>query len=454
MPSETARLLRWRKITVATLCTGYAGYYICRSNLSIAIPLIIQQYGDQGLTTGHIGDVATLGIFFYAVGKLLNGIATEYIGGKWIFLFGMFASTGCTVLFALSPLFAEPLAKTASALQLPVAILLPFIVFWSANRFVQSMGWGGLVQIASRWFPPNRLGFLMGILTMSYLFGDALARLYLGAMVDWLGWQGLFFAAAGTLATIGLISLFTLKKRPGDLGLPEPPPAPENVFGEDRGEQNISLRLLLLPLFSSFTFWLVCLMSLGLTMIRETFLTWMPLYLVQVVKLDPGIAGMASFVFPFCGAFSALAGGWLVDRIGGRFGPVVLPSLLLLSIMLLLCTAIPMEGEAAMALTIIGLVSFFLMPPYTFCSGVMALKFGGQRASAIAAGIIDTAGYLGAMAAGSGISRVSNMYGWDVAFQTLAGVAGATLAVSAIYWLLEVRRASPKKAELEAVGSP
>jgi OPA family glycerol-3-phosphate transporter-like MFS transporter len=302
------------------------------------------------------------------------------------------------------------------------------------------MGWGGLVQIASRWFAHTRLATVMGILTMSYLLGDAIARLYLGAVVKaGLGWQGVFLTAAATLGFIGLIGLFTLKNRPGEVGLPEPPPPPGNVFGSDRGDTRIPLIKLLAPLLSSFTFWLVCLMNTGLTLIRETFNLWNPTYLTELFKLDPGTAGMASLVFPLIGTVSALGAGWLVDRTGGRFGPVVLPSLGVLMVLLGLLACLPADSEAWLALTLIGAVAFFLIAPYTFCSGVLAVRFGGQRGGATAAGIIDTAGYLGAVLAGSGIGRIAKAYGWGAAFGTLAGIAGVTLVVSAVYWVMESR---------------
>jgi sugar phosphate permease len=35
-------LAAWRM--VALLVTGYAGYYLCRSNLSVSMPLIVQDF--------------------------------------------------------------------------------------------------------------------------------------------------------------------------------------------------------------------------------------------------------------------------------------------------------------------------------------------------------------------------------------------------------------------------
>jgi OPA family glycerol-3-phosphate transporter-like MFS transporter len=439
--SETVRLQRWRTITVATLFTGYAGYYLCRSNLSIATPLLLEEYGTSGLTKEHIGDVASLGVFFYALGKSFNGIATEYVGGKLIFLTGIFASVACTLLLAQSPLLSGCLTGLVPSFQLPVAILLSFGILWAANRFVQSMGWGGLVQITSRWFPHNRLATVMGILTMSYLLGDAAARLFLGAVIKaGAGWQGVFYIAAGTLGIIGLVSAFTLKGRPAELGLPEPPPPPGNLFGADCGEKKLSVFQILAPLFSSLTFWVVCSLNVGLTLIRETFNLWTPTYLKEVVGLDAGSAAIASLSFPLIGALSALGAGWLVDRTGGRFGRVMLPALLALTVVLGMLMWLPNEGEAWLALLLIGAAAFFLIAPYTFCSGALAVRFGGQRAAATAAGIIDTAGYLGSIMSGSVIGRIAQKHGWGAAFGTLAGVACATLCVAAIYWIMERRQ--------------
>ena len=115
------------------------------------------------------------------------------------------------------------------------------------------MGWGALVKITSNWFSYKRYGWVMGILSLSFLFGDAVARLFLGQLVqNGVGWQGVFFAAAGVLTLIALVDVFTIKDSPEDVGLPPPEVNPKNVFG-DEGEKKRpkDLKTLLAPFFKS-----------------------------------------------------------------------------------------------------------------------------------------------------------------------------------------------------------
>ena len=59
MPDETARLRRWRAVTVATLFTGYAGYYVCRSVLPVASTGMMNDPGS-GISGTFRADPAVL----------------------------------------------------------------------------------------------------------------------------------------------------------------------------------------------------------------------------------------------------------------------------------------------------------------------------------------------------------------------------------------------------------
>ena len=59
---------RHEKRTVATLFVGYAGYYVCRSNLSVAGPAMLDDLGPSGFDKGDFGQIASMGVVAYALG--------------------------------------------------------------------------------------------------------------------------------------------------------------------------------------------------------------------------------------------------------------------------------------------------------------------------------------------------------------------------------------------------
>ena len=415
------RTFRWQGITLGTLFVGYAGYYVCRSNLSVAAPLILADFHGKGVTKEDLGAIASLGVILYSLGKVTNGVLVDFLGGRRMFLLGMAVSVVCTVLFGLA------------------GGLAAFAVVWAVNRYVQSMGWGALVKLTARWYPVRVHSTIMAILCLSYLFGDALGRFYLGFFIKHdAGWRSVFFIAAGTLGVIAVSSWFLLRNSPRDIGGEEPPANPDNLFGEaDESARPESLGKLLGALFTNRVFWLVCVMNFGLTMIRETFLFWTPTYYTEVAGMAPGDAAQASSLFPLVGGFSVLIGGTTSDWLRGRHGRVAVPSLLLLIGALWLLGAVPPVGKPALAIALICGVSFFLMAPYSFCSGVMALDLGGKRGGSTAAGMIDGAGYLGAILSGYGVGKLVEHYSWSTSFQALAGVAALTTVAALVYWILQ-----------------
>ena len=95
-----------------------------------------------------------------------------------------------------------------------------------------------------------------------------------------------------------------------------------------------------------------------------------------------------------------------------------------------LATLEPDTG-ATVPLLLTSTVSFALLGPYSFLTGVLSLDFGGKRGSSTAAGLADTAGYLGAILSGYGIGTIAEEHGWSGAFQALGTVAAITFAAAA-----------------------
>jgi sugar phosphate permease len=414
----------WQAVTVALLMTGYAGYYLCRSDLSVALPLLIQEMAARGISrdeaTTRFGTIASLGVLAYAIGKFPSGGLADFLGGRRNYLFGMAGSVLFTFLFAVSG--GMPL----------------FTLAWIGNRAVQSLGWAGLVKITSKWFSFSTYGSVMGVISLSFLFGDALSRQFMATLIaHGLGWRGVFYSAGGVLAVLVLINLLLLKESPRDIGLPEPAVNPSNLFRQG-GEQHtpVSVRSLLATFGRSRVFWLVCVLSLGMTLVRETFNLWTPTYFTQAVGLTDSDAAQKSALFPLFGGISVLLSGFLSDRLGrsGR-AAIILGGMLLAGGALLTLGIANFKGMPGWPVALVALVAFLIIGPYAYLAGAIALDFGGKQGSGTASGLIDGVGYLGGVLAGNSMARIAVTWGWNRAYAVLAGVTWLASIAAALYFL-------------------
>src|SRR6201996_3627099 len=218
-PALSRGLTRWHILTISLLFLGYAGYYFCRSDYAVALPLILAEQVGKGIPAGlaqvRLGSIASLGVLMYALGKFPAGSLADRFGGRSNFLGGMLGSILFTVLFMLGGGF--PL----------------FTLAWLGNRLVQSLGWAGLVKLTSRWFSYTAYSSVMAVLSLSYLFGDAVSRAIMSVLLaHGFGWRGIFATGAGLLTILLLCNLIFLRDSPESCQLPLPEENPLNLFSD------------------------------------------------------------------------------------------------------------------------------------------------------------------------------------------------------------------------------
>jgi sugar phosphate permease len=428
--TQARRFRLWQFITVSLLITGYAGYYLCRSDLSVAMPLLIEELSRHGMSPDmakvRLGGVAAISLLVYAFGKFPAGWIADFFGGRRNFLGGMLGSVLFTALFAMGG-------------GIPL-----FTLAWIGNRLAQSLGWAGIVKVTSRWFSYSTYGTAMGFISLSYLFGDAASREFLGLLLaGGFGWRTLFFAAAGVLAAILLASTLLLKETPKQLGLPEPPANPASLFSsapdENRPE---SFRSLLTRFGRSQAFWMVCLLSFGITLVREAFNLWTPTYFSDAVGLSHAAAAQWSALFPLFGGISVLLAGFCGDRFGPTGRARILAGGLFLSAGLLVALAYAgSTGSKASPVILVAAIALSLLGPYSYLAGAISLDLGGKQASATASGFIDGFGYFGGVLAGNALASVSVIWGWRGAFLCLSAITLLS-SIAAFVYLLQQERIS------------
>ena len=418
-PSTNA--LHYRQTaTVLLLFIGYAAYYFCRSDLSVAMPLLIEELHGHGMSSNdaiiRVGAISSFGVLAYAIGKLLLGNLGDFFGGRRTFLIGLAGAIAFTLLFAASN-------------AIPI-----FTVAWIGNRLIQSIGWAALIKICSKWFGYSSYGTVIGILSLSFLIGDAAARQWMGMLIQHgYGWRALFYFAAAVAACTLVANLLFLRESRVEIGYSEPEVNPLNLFaGSDSKPKN--LWALLKPLLVSRAFGIVCLLSFGCTVVRETFNIWTPTYLRVFIGHSASSAATMSAIFPAVGAASVIISGWISDRLGvtGR-SVVMFFGLTATALTLMILTSIPRgAANSVIPLVLIGVVAFCLLGPYSYLAGAFALDFGGKQAGAASSGIIDAVGYFGGVLAGDSVARLSVAFGWRGVFIALA-VVSAFSALAAGY---------------------
>lgn len=408
--SETRRE-RWSRgqiLTVTLLTIGYMGYYECRSHLSVSSTSIIEEFAAQGLTKEGIGAITSIGTLFYALGKFLGGSFADRFGGRTSFLTGMLGAAFFTVLFALGG---------------PGM----FVFAWSGNRLIQAFGWPGMVRVVGHWFSPKVFGTSMGLVSLSYLFGPFLSKLMFGALFDagW-GWRQLFFLAAACLGAIFVACALLLRESPSEAS----PAEVENpVISPKPGARQILRKLV-----TNRAFWIVCVLSFGFTLLRETFNNWSPTYLELAAGLTKGDASRASSLFDLFGAISVLiVGGWS-DKLGQRGRALLIGGGLTISTGLLAILAASGDRPGTlMAIGIVASVALVMIGPYSMLAGSISLDMGGKEGGATASGWIDGVGYLGGIISGWTIGKLAEQSGWGSAFGLLAITAAISAGVAA-YW--------------------
>ena len=421
----SGRALRIRQsITVLLLFGGYAALYFCRADLSVSTLLLENELGLRGISHADaavkIGSIVSAGVLAYALGKLfLTGLG-DFWGGRISFLLGLAGATVFTLLFA-----------SGSSLSL-------FGVAWIGNRLIQSIAWAGLLKVSSKWFDFSSYGMIIGILSISFLVGDAAARQWMGMLIaHGYGWRALFYFAAAVSAVMLALNFLFLRESRVDSGYVEAKPNPLNLFSESESRPK-GVAQLMLPLLRSRAFLLVCLLSLGCTIIRETFNQWTPSYLSDYLGYSASEAARMSAIFPGVGAVSVIVTGWLSDRLGVNGRSLILFVGLGATALALLVLVTLRAGASGSLLPLIaiGTIAFCLLGPYSYLGGAFALDFGGKQAGAASSGIIDGVGYLGAVVAGFGTAWVSNVYGWQGVFVSLAVVSAlAAVGAGCLFWL-------------------
>lgn len=408
------RFFRYRIFAVTGL--AYAGFYFCRKNFSVAMPLLKT---DLGFTDKELAWVIFGYNLLYMLGQFGNGLLADRWGPRLIVGVGLIISV------------ASNLAMGWTASLAMVLLLGCF------NGAGQSTGWPGLIKNMATWFRHHERGVVMAWWTTCYVLGGFVATRFATECVTnptWfpaLGWRRGFWAPAIVLLAVAVIYILFTRNKPSDAGLPEidesgdaESPDHETSANNPNDAWSDLKTVLLNP-----AVWAIGAMYFFLKLTRYSFLFWLPVYMKDQLGYSVKDAGNTSAYFELFGFFGTVAAGYVSDKLfqARRFpvGAIMLFGLAGACLIHPQLAALGVLGNA-IGISIIGFMTY---GPDTLMTGAGAMDIGTQRAAATAAGVINGLGSCGQLFSSLLVAYFASWFGWNSLFYlfVVCSLAGALL---------------------------
>jgi len=398
----------WRRRIFATLWVTYASFYLCRVNLAVAIPKIIE---DTGFTRSAMGLLGSIFFVVYAAGQFINGQLGDRWNPRFLILTGAICSACASILFGFSSVFAV------------------MAVLWGMNGYFQAMGWSSCVKVLTNWFPHSKKGMISGLFSTSYYLGNVLSWFLAGWLLLYFSWRVSFWVPAILFLGAAVQFLIFERNSPGSAGF-----KPEAVSAG--AENPAELVMQGLPLLSNPGLWQAGFAAMCLSIMSSGFIYWIPTYLYEEIGFSISGAAFRALVFPLAGCGGAKFAGWASDRLAGSKRSPVAAAMLSAAVFLVLLLP-GIKGAGILIVALVALMGFAINGPQMLLAVTLAMDFGGKEKSASTAGFIDAMSYVGAGIGAFTAGFLVDRFGWKTVFQFWAGVLIATILMVLLVWRKE-----------------
>lgn len=418
----------WQRRIVLTTWLTYSAFYLCRANMSFALPGLMEEFGYSRTSLGLIG---TSLFAMYALGQFINGQLGDRFGAR-ILVF-----TGAAISIVLNICFGFATSLNA------------MVVLWGLNGYFQSMGWAPLVKVGASWCTAEQRGKWMGILGSSYQIGNAYTWILVSFLAANYDWRAVFIVPAALFSIFAVHHLIRLRNDPEDVGLPsivQLKKTADTDETETRGVQQTGESLRRHPGFTSTIktcvtsprIWCAAMTLFCLNIVRYGFFFWAPTYLIETQGAEITMVGLKIAVLPLSGSIGALTAGWASSRFfSNRRAPVIFILLLVLALFSYLFYRSP-PGAWQWSLFCLAVVGFCTYGPHVLLVAHSPADFAGRRATSSASGFIDGFGYVGASMTGISTGWLVDQFGWSAGFYYWIAAALVAAGIIVCLWRVPV----------------
>ena len=419
--------LRWQ--VFIGIFIGYAGFYLVRKNLSMAIPML----EPFGFTKGELGTALAMNAVAYGVSKFVMASISDRSNARRFLPLGLILSS-IAMMFMIVPIqfFAEQ-----KSLAIFLMAAFNFMVGW-----FQGMGWPPCGRVMTRWFSIKERGTWMSVWNCAHNVGGALVGPMAAYGAAWFGsWFyganekmyfliGTYAFPAAVAILIAIIAYILIRDTPQSCGLPSiekwSGSASKN-YDEKKSEQSLSVGQIFKTVLSNKFLWYIALANSFIYMVRYGCLDWAPTILSEQ-GVDIKNAGWAYFAYEIAAIPGTIFCGWLSDKVFN--GRRALPTMIFMAL-IIIAIVIYWQNMTNLSVVIGCLIAIgFLIYGPVMLIGVQALDLAPKNAAGTAAGLTGFMGYvLGtAILANSVLGYVAESTGgWDMPFILL--IVGCLLAI-------------------------
>lgn len=413
MTSQTPTRVRW--LVLGASCLVAAILYLDRVNISIAGPLLLQEYGLSEVELGTILSAFAIG---YAIFMLPGGWLLQRIGPRLCLTLALLGWGLFTLLTALAGGLGSAVGST----------LAGFLVIRFLLGATEAVSLPGLNITTSLWAAKQEIGRFTSIWLGSLQLGAAVAPVLVATLMVAHGWRLPFYVLAAASGAIALVWWLLVRDRIGqhqwanaaeaalvDAGKLAPGPTPWGLIWRHR------------------TTWFLTAGYAFQGYVASAYIFWMYLYitLVRHVPLVKG-AWLATLP-PIAQLVMAPMGGFLSDLILRRTGSktvarrIVGMSGMLGTSILVVLGAFTTDTTLAVIILALGAGLLWLATGMFWSA---ASDLGGPHSGAVSSIMNFGANILGFFAP-TITPLIGRLLGYDWALVAVAGAA----AISGLLWL-------------------
>jgi OPA family glycerol-3-phosphate transporter-like MFS transporter len=369
-----------------------------------------------------IGDILAGTAIAYGVGKFVMGYFADRSDARKYVAVGMLLTAAVNFIFGATTSYWG------------------HVFLWTANGFVQGMGYGPCTRGLSHWYSVKERGTIFGVWNISHNIGGGIAGWLAALCAARWGWQSAFYVP-GAIATFCAFYLFwRMRDTPQSVGLPPVEEYKNEWPPEEHGahERELSFKEMFLKyILPNRMLWVLAFANIFVYIARYAMVDWGPYYLKEVKGASLSEGGFSTLVIEFSGAAGMLSMGWLSDKLGGRRAAVSVMAMIPLTLAFVGIIIVPPE-MLWLDMVLFALIGFFVYVPVMF-SGVMSLDLTSKKAVGTAAGFVGFFGYIGRVIQGKGLGWIAQHYGWNAALVAIVACTLMGIVLLAFLWKVRPR---------------